>query len=106
LVLALGDGLHDVGLSPSEIERNGVEGNRSRYSYSFLCNMVVHMNMIPVQSSSISAIGYDEQSETLSIRFNNGRTYEFNGVPPEEFEALKNAPSIGSYFNDNIKGQY
>ena len=64
------------------------------------------MQMIPVQSSSISAIGYDEETETLKVTFVNGRSYEFSNFPPDEFEAFKNAPSIGSYFNDNIKGQY
>jgi len=62
--------------------------------------------MIPVVSSNIQSIGYDEESETLYVQFLNGSLYEYKNVPLMEFEQLKNASSIGSYMHRNIKGAY
>ncbi len=61
---------------------------------------------IPVVSSNIEAIGYDEDTSTLRVWFSNGSTYEYSNVPVLEFEQLKLAPSIGSYLARNIKGNY
>lgn len=59
--------------------------------------------MIPVDSTSISAIGYDHKTGTLRINFLTGSTYEYYGVPLEFYEGLMSASSKGKYFNLNIK---
>ncbi len=59
-----------------------------------------------VSSSNIEAIGYNEDTETLRIWFLNGTTYDYSGVSSMEYEALRDAPSVGSYLARNIKGQY
>ncbi|MBU2492388.1 MAG: KTSC domain-containing protein [Bacteroidetes bacterium] len=59
-----------------------------------------------VSSSNVEAIGYDENTQTLRVWFLNGTVYDYNGVGTMEFEGLRNAPSIGSYLHNNIKGQY
>lgn len=59
-----------------------------------------------VSSSNIEAIGYDEESETMRIWFLNGSIYDYSGVGIMEYEGLKNAPSLGSYMHQNIRGQY
>lgn len=59
-----------------------------------------------VSSSNIEALGYDEDSQTLRIWFFNGPTYDYSGVGSMEYEALRDAPSVGSYLHQNIKGQY
>ena len=64
------------------------------------------IEMIPVSSSNVESIGYDPATETLRVRFNSGSTYEYKNVPVAEFEALRLAPSIGSYLNRNIKTSY
>lgn len=64
------------------------------------------MEMMPVNSSNIDSIGYDENTQTLRVRFLNGSLYEYRNVPLMEFEQLKQAPSKGSYLNRNIKGTY
>ena len=64
------------------------------------------MDMIPVQSSNVESIGYDEAAQTLRVRFHSGATYEYKNVGIMEFEQLKAAPSVGSYLNRNIKGNY
>lgn len=64
------------------------------------------MEMIPVDSSNISAIGYDSETATLKIAFNNGRAYEYYSVPESEFNNLLNASSKGRYANQNIYKVY
>jgi len=62
--------------------------------------------MHPVSSSNIEAIGYDAENETVYVRFLNGSTYAYKGVPEHEFENLRTAPSVGSYLNRNYKNVY
>lgn len=64
------------------------------------------MDRKAVSSSNVAAIGYDEESLTLEIEFNNGSVYQYYDVPKHIYEALDQASSIGSYLASNIKGQY
>jgi len=64
------------------------------------------MEMIPVTSSNIAAIGYDEDSQTLQVEFNNGSNYQYFDVPERVFSELRNAGSVGAYLASNIKGIY
>jgi hypothetical protein len=62
--------------------------------------------MIPVSSSNIESIGYDEQNEQVYVKFLNGSLYVYKGVPLHEFENLRDAPSLGSYLHRNYKNVY
>ena len=64
------------------------------------------MERTSVTSSNINSIGYDADSQTLEIEFNNGAVYEYSGVPEGEHTGLMNAVSKGTYFNANIKNRY
>jgi hypothetical protein len=64
------------------------------------------MELIPVDSSMIASMGYDPQSRTLVILYNNGKAYEYYNVPPEEYQGLLAAESKGKYINANIKDVY
>ena len=64
------------------------------------------MEMIPVDSRNLSAIGYNSEEGTLRIQFNNGRTYDYYNVPEYEFNNLLNAGSKGQYANQNIYKTY
>ena len=59
-----------------------------------------------VVSSNISAVKYDEPTNTLSIRFNTGAIYDYAKVPPDEYQSLVDAGSVGNYFHDNIRNMY
>jgi hypothetical protein len=59
--------------------------------------------MIPVESSSIELVGYDEEAQELYVRFVGGQTYVYSPVPRSAFEALLEAPSKGRYVNWEIK---
>jgi hypothetical protein len=64
------------------------------------------MNLQPVNSSNINAIGYDSDTQTLTVEFKSGGTYEYYDVPESEFESLRTASSVGQYFQNNIRGRY
>jgi hypothetical protein len=59
-----------------------------------------------VSSSDISSVGYDRETATLEIEFNNGGVYQYDGVPEVVHGALMGAASKGKYFHTNIKGHY
>ena len=64
------------------------------------------MAMQPVDSSAIAAIGYNAADEVLCVRFRSGREHEYWSVPPDVYQALLTANSIGRYFNAYIKDCY
>ena len=64
------------------------------------------MEMIPVDSSNILAIGYDPNSATLCIAFKDGSEYEYYDVPQYEFDNFIEAGSKGKYGHQNIYKKY
>ena len=64
------------------------------------------MDMIPVNSSAIDAVGYDASTMRMKIRFKEGHSYDFCGVPKHVFDGLMRAASKGNFYNDHIRGKY
>jgi len=60
--------------------------------------------MVSVVSSNMSAVGWLD--ETLTVEFNNGYVYEYDGVSREEFYSLRDAASPGGFFSSHIKNRY
>jgi hypothetical protein len=66
------------------------------------------IDLTPVQSSRIAAIGFCEDTFTLAIRFPGtkkapaGKVYHYKNVAPEAWEDLQAADSKGGWFNANI----
>lgn len=53
------------------------------------------MIRIPVRSTNIASIGYDEATSTLEVGFRNGSTYQYYGVPASVWRAVMYASSHG-----------
>jgi hypothetical protein len=64
------------------------------------------MDRQSVSSSNLASVGYDPGSETLEIEFLNGRIYQYYNVPEFMHERLMQAPSVGTFFNAEIKNAY
>lgn len=64
------------------------------------------MNRIKVDSSNLASVGYDEKNRILEIEFIHGGVYQYFDVPNDDYEALMNASSLGSYFYHNIRDNY
>lgn len=62
------------------------------------------MNMIPVSSSNLSSVGYE--NGVLYIAFHSGGLYAYTGVPFTVYQDLMNAPSHGKYFCEHIRNNY
>jgi len=68
---------------------------------------VVDIQLKPVKSSQIAAIGYDETSKTLAVKFTNGKAeYRYANVSPDLFDGLLKSKSAGSFFNGNIRNKF
>jgi len=59
-------------------------------------------------SSQIFGTGYDPHTRTLAIQFHSksgpGSVYHYADFPPEKWEAMQKAESLGSYFGEHVKG--
>ncbi len=60
----------------------------------------------PVQSSQVKAIGYDAATQTLAVQFTRGAgaIYHYPGVTPELHAAFVSSESIGKFFGKHING--
>jgi hypothetical protein len=59
-----------------------------------------------VSSGSIRSIGFDERSRVLEVEFSDGKVVQYSGVSAEIHRRLVNAPSIVSYFRDNVEESF
>jgi len=64
------------------------------------------MNIKPVESATLTAIGYDDSQKLLQLEFRSQAVYRYAGVPGCVYEELMAAPSKGRYFNEAIRGHY
>lgn len=63
--------------------------------------------MIPVDSSNLSAIEYYAEGQVLTVRFKGGGLYEYAQVPSEVFELARRTiqaeGSLGKWFAGYVK---
>jgi hypothetical protein len=63
------------------------------------------MNLMPVNSSAIAAVGYD--GHTLAVQFHTSDTiYCHHGVPYSIYADLMQSQSMGAFYNRYIRGRY
>ena len=62
--------------------------------------------MLPMKSSNIEAIGYDEGHKELHVRFKGGGHYVYEGVPIELHHQFLADESPGAFLAKNLKGQF
>lgn len=68
-------------------------------------NEYIEIDLHPVSSSQVKAVGYDASTRTLSVTFAHGigSIYQYPDVSPETHAAFIGAESIGKYFGQHIK---
>ncbi len=64
------------------------------------------MNRIPVDSSNIKSIGYDENEQILEIEFRGEAIWQYRNVPLTIWLELESAPSKGKYFQSQIRERF
>lgn len=65
-----------------------------------------NFEMQEVVSTQLAAVGYDADKKALKIQFNSGGEYLYSDVPQDIYEQLLNAPSVGQFFNANVKWNF
>lgn len=55
------------------------------------------------KSSSIKGCDYLDDKSTLIVHFHNGGTYHYPDCPKSEYDALKQAESVGKHFHSRIR---
>lgn len=57
-------------------------------------------------STHILQVDFDSDTDTLSVTFADGRTYDYLNVPAPVYRQFQEAPSAGQFFNRHIKQRY
>jgi len=72
-----------------------------------LFDKVLKPNVVKLDSTHIAEIVHDKRSNELTVKFkNNDHVYHYNNVDSKKVKGLVRAKSSGSYFHNNIKGQF
>lgn len=64
------------------------------------------MNREPVQSSHLSSVGFDTDSQTLEVEFRDGNVYQYFDVPEAVHLELMGSSSVGQYFSSNVRNSF
>ena len=64
------------------------------------------MELKKVESSNISKVGYDKETQTLEIEFRNGNSYRYFGVPEKGYTKLLESESKGKFLSKFIKNRF
>ena len=64
------------------------------------------MEMTPLHSSNIRAVGYDPETHIFIVEFHNGGRYSAQDVPQRLYEGLVAAESPGGYFARMLRNAY
>jgi hypothetical protein len=62
------------------------------------------MQLTPVSSTNLHAVGYDPATSQLWVQFKNGIVYQYDRVPPETYADMMSG-DCGRYFAEIIKPQ-
>ena len=61
------------------------------------------MKRIPVKSSDLASVGYDEHTQTLEVEFQDKSIYQYTSVSKYVYLELMSAKSKGKYFHRYIQ---
>lgn len=59
-----------------------------------------------VSSSQVRSVGYDANAQILEVEMSDGTIWQYARVPSEVHRRLMAAPTIVSYYRDNIEEEY
>jgi hypothetical protein len=63
-------------------------------------------DFIYIASTNIECVKFDEANNTTYVKFLSGSTYAYYNTPPELFDRLIAAESVGSFFAHNYKYKF
>ncbi len=60
----------------------------------------------PGESSNVKRYGYRRDTSVLFVVYKDGQRYEYGKVPPDLFDELRQADSVGKFLHTRIKGYF
>src|ERR1700709_2726345 len=88
--------VHLAGASWADAETVNVEGRGAVDLKPFVCQDIT-------RSSRVDRVCYDAANQTMIVQLNSVYS-QYCGVPEAARDSFLNAPSMGQYYNANIKG--
>jgi lysyl-tRNA synthetase class 2 len=67
---------------------------------------VIAFPLLKTQSAAIKSFDYDAEKKILRVEFDRGSIYLYHDVPESVYKNMKDTPSVGQYFNVNIRDKY
>lgn len=64
------------------------------------------VDMVPVISSNLEAVGYDDDKKELFVQFTSGKVFKYKGVSASAYAGLLGAESKGKHFHRHIRSTY
>jgi hypothetical protein len=68
--------------------------------------LVLPMQTVDVNSTAIDRASYKYEDYRLTLTFNNGSRYNYEGVPNHVFEGLRSSQSKGKFINKYVLPVY
>ncbi len=57
-------------------------------------------------SSNVEEVTFDDQTDTLTVVFQGGTSYEYLNCPASVYRSMQAAPSAGAFVHRHLKGKY
>ena len=67
---------------------------------------VIAFPLLKSTSTAIESFDYDTEKKILRVKFGNGSVYKYHEVPDSIYKGLKENPSVGQYFNAEIRDKF
>ncbi len=64
------------------------------------------VDLKPIESRHVAGVGYDPETHQLRVAFSTGSQYDYKDVPPEVYEQMLQAPSVGAFHALQIRNKY
>ena len=64
--------------------------------------MNLNIEMVPVSSSQVASVGYNEEKKILRVKYVSGGIYDYHDVPARIFDEMLQAESVGKYMHQHV----
>lgn len=64
------------------------------------------IELSPVESSNIAAIGYHAPTRRMAVKFKSGGIHIYADVKPDDHAAFAGAESIGKHFHAHVRNVF